>query len=122
LLYPGFYTDALQYAGRSASEHNIKAVAQLTSKNLALNAQQWFRMLNDGGARSRFDTEFNPATNAEREPRARLADDMIDFVWAWTPKCHAGLRDFVRQMPQTIAGSVAEHGDVLPEDLWTSSS
>ncbi len=122
VLHPGFYADALQEAGKPASQHNIDSVAQLTAINLALNAHQWFRIMNDDSARAQFDSQFNAEANSQRDPQARTADDMIDFLWAWSPKSHAGLHGFVESMGQTLGGAVAPYGDVLPEDLWNSDS
>lgn len=93
-FYPALYTSALRAAGKPATEHNVEAVARLTAVNLALNAHGWFDALGDTGARSRFDAQFN-ANN--QTPVWQVPDDMVDFLWAWTSRCHPGLRDFADQ-------------------------
>jgi hypothetical protein len=85
--------------------------------NLALNAHTWFDALGDSGARSRFDAQFNTTTNRTRT--VHVADDMVDFLWAWTSRCHPGLRDFADQMAKTIVSSASRFGDPLPADLWS---
>jgi hypothetical protein len=113
---PTLYTSALSAAGRSATEHNVEAVARLTAVNLALNAHGWFDALGDAGARSRFDAQFN-ANN--KTPARHVPDDMVDFLWAWTSRCHPALRDFADQMVKTIVSSASRFGDPLPADLWS---
>jgi hypothetical protein len=115
-FYPALYTSALRAAGKPATEHNIEAVAQLTAVNLALNAHGWFDALGDTSARSRFDAQFNVnnQTSASQVP-----DAMVDFLWAWTGRCHPALRDFADQMVKTIVSSASRFGDPLPADLWS---
>jgi len=115
-FYPALYTTTLRTAGKSATEHNVEAVARLTAVNLALNAHNWFDALGDSGARSRFDAQFNPTANQART--VHVPDDMVEFLWAWTSRCHPGLRDFADQMKKTIVSSASRFGDPLPADLW----
>lgn len=115
-LYPEFYISGLKAAGKPVTEHNVRAVAQLTSFNLALNAYRWFDALGDVSARRKFDTQFNEGNNQLRN--VHVPDDMIDFLWSWTSRIHPGLHNFVDSMAGTIVSSVAGHGDHLPADLW----
>ena len=116
-FYPEFYRAALIRAGKPASEMNILALSEFTAANLALNAHLWFQALGDTVSQARFKVRFTAATYpAER--LVSMPDDMIDFLWAWSPRVHGGLHQFVGSITDTIARKLKDYGDDLPMNLW----
>lgn len=101
-LYPDFYREALAAAGTSPNTENVDAAALTLTVNIALNARRWFAESNDPGAASRFEAAFNEASNAARSLPAGIPDEMIAFLWSWSPRCHEPLRRVVKQMRGTM--------------------
>lgn len=101
-LYPDFYRQALAAAGSSPTTANIDAAAQTLAVNIALNARRWFADANDPGAASRFDAAFGRVSNATRSTPPGIPDEMIAFLWSWSPRCHEPLRRVVKQTRGTM--------------------
>ena len=118
-LCPDLYVSALRAGGKPVTDGNLDAAASFVAKNLALNAHGWFQATGDTAARDRFNREFNPEANDARGIQ-HVADEMIDFLWNWTSRCHPGLRDFVEQIKGTLVGRLADFGNALPADIWSS--
>ena len=116
-LHPDTYRDALQRADKPVTEHNVIAIAEFTAWNLALNAHAWFQALGDLAAEGRFDGRFN-ADSYQPDRLGNVPDDMIDFLWAWNPRVHPALHDFVSQVSNTIDQKLSGYGDVLPMRMW----
>lgn len=116
-FYPEFYRAALARAGKPASEQNILALSEFTAVNLALNAHIWFQALGDSASQARFTARFTAAIYPV-ERLAAMPDDMVDFLWAWSPRVHGGLNEFVGSITDTIAGKLKDYGDDLPMNMW----
>lgn len=101
-LYPDLYRGAVAAAGPVLTAEQIDSAAQTMAANIALNARRWFAEFDDPAAASRFEAAFNEASNSARSPAARIPDEMIDFLWSWTPRCHESLRRLVKQMRGTM--------------------
>lgn len=118
-LYPDLYASALRASGKPATDGNLDSVASFVAMNLAINGQGWFQATGDMAARDLFNAKFNPEKNDARGIK-HVADDMIDFLWGWNSRCHPGLRDFSVQIKGTLVGRLADFGDALPADIWSS--
>ena len=115
-LHPTVYHEALRRAGKPVTEGAI-ALAEFAAWNLALNAHAWFQALGDTAAERRFDDRFN-ASNYKADRLGNVPDDMINFLWSWNPRVHAGLQEFAGMMSETIDRKLRKYGDVLPMEMW----
>jgi hypothetical protein len=120
--YPLTYTSALEQAGKPVTDNNIDALARFTAWNIAINAwniainaEGWFHALGDGRAKGQFHERFQGSSVPE--PVGHLADQMIDFLWNWTPKCHDALHDFTNTLVPFLANHIRHMSDTLPENL-----
>ena len=115
-LYPGWYVDVLRETGKEVTDHNLRQLSTLAAGNMSVNAVRWFAALHDDPASERFYRQLETES-----PRQEVRCDwMIEFLWAWNPRVHLGLREFPEMMRATALSVLARHGDPLP-DLWSSS-
>ena len=96
-LYPDFFCRALAAAGTAPTTENMDSAASTMAAEIALNARRWFVEFDDPAAASRFDAEFNAASRSAGSTATCLPDEMIAFLWSWTPRCHEPLRRVVKQ-------------------------
>ena len=101
-LHPDFFCGALASAGTAPTTEKIDAAAKMMAADIPRNARQWFVEFDDPAAASRFDAAFDEASNAASPTAAYVPDEMIAFLWSWTPRCHDPLRRVVKQTQGTI--------------------
>ena len=101
-LHPDFFCGALAAAGTAPTTEKIDAAAKMMAADIALNARRWFVEFDDPAAASRFEAAFDEASNSARSTAAYIPDEMITFLWSWTPCCHEPLRRVVKQTQGTI--------------------
>ena len=118
MLFPTFYEDRLQTAGKPVTETNIAAVAGLTSANIALNAHRWLEIVGTPEVRQQWEREFF-SSDGDLTAMARRPDRMIDFLWNVSARLHPGLWDLVEKMKETITSAAERFGPELPIDMWT---
>ncbi|KOX20111.1 hypothetical protein ADK67_31840 [Saccharothrix sp. NRRL B-16348] len=91
-LYPAFYEHVLRTLGKPASDYNVAQLGVRTADMIEVGgANAFFDQLDAVNARAAFQTRFS-SVDDEPDALMRLADDMIDFLWAWAPNCHVALR------------------------------
>ncbi|MYS18866.1 hypothetical protein GA0115240_101424 [Streptomyces sp. DvalAA-14] len=121
-LLPDYYRGILFATGKPDTPDNIVALIELVGQMLTLNAMIWFGTVDDKAAEERFLEHFRGGGPTDR--LINMVDDMIDFLWAWSPRCHEALRDFVREAQEVLTGPKSQlwrHGDDLPMGLWEES-
>lgn len=116
-LNPAFYQAALVSAGKPVTPGNVAAIGGLTATNLALNANRWLDVVGTPAACADWNARFGPTGNDPARIVQR-ADEMIDFLWDFSPRLHPGLREFVDSMRETAASASQAFGDELPLDMW----
>ena len=117
-LNPNFYHRALLAAGKPVTTSNVRAVAALTSANLALNAHRWLQAIGTPSDRNDWQSIFS---SDEPDPDiVSRPDRMIDWLWALSDRLHPGLAEFVPSMHKTIVDSAEKFGDGVPQDMWES--
>jgi hypothetical protein len=105
----------LEQAGKPVTNNNIDSLARFTAWNIAINAEGWFHALGDERAKEQFHESFQG--NSVQAPAGHLADQMIAFLWNWSPKCHEALQDFTSTLVPFLADHIHPMSDTLPENL-----
>jgi hypothetical protein len=116
-LYPTFYVDMLQRAGKPLSEANAMAVAEFTAWRLTQAANTWFTQLGDPSARASFRFRFT-TPGASPADVLRTPDEMIDYLYDWDRRVHAMVRPFVTGTARALAGLLPAFGPDLPPRFW----
>jgi hypothetical protein len=116
-LHPNYFEEALAAAGKPVDQQNIIAVAGLFSANMALNANRWLEVVGTEETREEWRSRFQPVEHPTE--MVGRPDDMIDFLWAVSPRLHPGIRDLVEQMRSTIVSASQNFGPELPTDMWS---
>jgi hypothetical protein len=99
VLNPTFYTTTLAAAGVPATPTNRVELAGRTAAAIGMQAGALTAQLRDPEAFAEFVNRF--AMGGPPDRKMELADDMIDWLWAWHPGCHKGL---VRQVDKWRTG------------------
>jgi hypothetical protein len=120
-LYPTFYIDMLQRAGKPLVEENAVAVAEFTAWRLSQSANTWFQQLGDPTARASFHFRFATGGTSPTE-LLQVPDEMIDFLWDWDRRVHAMVRPFVTSTARALAVLLPEYGPALPQRFWEPHS
>ncbi|MEY2245985.1 hypothetical protein AB8A21_24165 [Streptomyces sp. BF23-18] len=87
--------------GKETSTQNRIAAAEFAGQKLALIAVVWFEQTKDIHARRRFEDRFFPPGGTQQNPET-VPDDMIDFLWEWSPTTHQVLRRWVRDFEEEL--------------------
>ncbi|MBM2620281.1 hypothetical protein JIG36_32680 [Actinoplanes sp. LDG1-06] len=110
VLMPALYEEILRTSGRAASRRNVSDVAHAAAELIVEQARSFFAGTGDLDAADRFAARFLHTdrfrfaghfrfTARFRERLAdSTADDMIDWLWEWDPRCHQPLRRAVGVM------------------------
>jgi hypothetical protein len=89
ILMPGLYEEILRTSGRPVEPGHVIAVARAAADMIAAHAQIFFTSTGDRAAVDRFARDFGDRRGTT------TADDMIDWLWDWDPRCHQPLRGAV---------------------------
>jgi hypothetical protein len=92
VLFPDFYHRMPRTTGKPTSPENIvQVIAMVSSMIAAGSAFAYFEQNGDMPARERFLARFQSGSD-DGEAFLRMPDEMIDFLWAWSPTRHDALR------------------------------
>ncbi|MBU2668249.1 hypothetical protein KOI35_32530 [Actinoplanes bogorensis] len=86
VLMPDLYEEILRTSGRPVESRLVIAVARAAAEMIAAHARTFFTTIGDQGAADRFGRDFGDRRGVT------TADDMIDWLWDWDPRCHQPLR------------------------------
>jgi hypothetical protein len=103
-LYPSYFENLLRVTGKPITPVNINRIIERCAMMMtSASAMPYFEQANDPASRDRFLARF---TNGGADPMraAYVVDDMIDFLWEWSPNCHKALRQQVERMEQLLTG------------------
>lgn len=103
-FHPVFVEDLLSRTGVPDTPVNRVRLVERTAFMIGTQAAAMAAQLRDPDAFTAFTTRF-ATTDPGRE--LQRADDMIDWLWAWHPLCHAGLE---RQMSRWHDGLLEPDG------------
>lgn len=87
-LHPALYEELLTATGVPVTPTNISRLAERAAFAIGTQAGAFTAQLDDERAFDEFVVRFATAP-PDRQPF--VADEMIDWLWAWSPGCHRGL-------------------------------
>jgi hypothetical protein len=88
VLHPQYFTDLLARARVPHTPVNLARLIERTALMTGCQAAAYCAKLADPAAFRQFTGAFARA-EASRDPQ--LVDQMVDWLWAWNPGCHADL-------------------------------
>jgi hypothetical protein len=103
-LYPGYFENLLRVTGKPVTPVNMSRIIERCAMMMtAASAMPYFEQANDPTSRKRFLARFANG-GADPQRAAQIVDDMIDFLWEWSPNCHNALRQQVDRIEQSLTG------------------
>ncbi len=100
VLYPGFYLDLLTETGVPATPENVVNLIERVFVMVMSKADEYFGQLGDHAAARRFHERFDGGGPEDRVLNS--VDDMVDWLWAWNPRCHKPLTHLFPQIQELL--------------------
>ncbi|MEV7041397.1 hypothetical protein [Amycolatopsis sp. NPDC051061] len=100
VLYPGFYLDLLTETGVPATPENVVNLVERVFVMVMGKADEYFGQLGDHDAGRRFHERFDEGGPEDRVLNS--VDDMVDWLWAWNPRCHRPLTNLFPRIQELL--------------------
>jgi hypothetical protein len=89
VLYPSYFTDLLTRAGVPVTPANVARLVERTAFMIGCQGAAYCAHLGDPVAFEDLVERYGRGGPVDR--RLKLVDDIVDWLWAWSPSCHGDL-------------------------------
>ncbi len=90
VLYPAYFSQLLAASGTPVTPANMARLVERTAVMIGSQGAKYLARQRDAAAFEAFVRAFARGGRPERRPH--LVDDIVDWLWAWSPACHDDLR------------------------------